>query len=350
MARKANTGAVSLLLSLFLVFLSGCSAPESPPVQPARSIDPLPFESTWTFTAVGDIMLSRFVADRMRRFGEDFPFALIKEQLTGDVIFGNLENPIASGAKVPLSDTLMLRADPVAAKVLQRAGFTILSLANNHLTDSAGPGVRSTIALLDAQKILHAGAGNTDTEAYAPAIFTVKGVQIALLAYADPRFVPQTYPALPNRAGVAFGSVKRITDDVSAVRKDVDVVIVSIHAGTEYRDQPDKMQTQLAEAAIDAGADVVLGHHPHVLQPMVIYKDKPIFYSLGNFVFDQFFSGEVLRSAMVKFHFTGKNLTAIEIVPIHIRHTTQPTVASGADVTAITRALHMSELAPLQPQ
>jgi hypothetical protein len=198
--------------------------------------------------------------------GDDFnyPFAASPWFAQADITMVNLENAITDrGFKVPKQ--FNFRMPPKYLQVLQNGGVDIVNLANNHVWDYGQVGVEDTIGYLDEAGIRHIGAGVTEKEAKKPAILEVKGKRIGFLGY--------------------FFMEGNVREDVSALKQNADVVIVNFHWGTERSNYPESYQVDLAHRAIDAGADLVIGHHPHVLQGIERYKGGFIVYSLGNFIF-----------------------------------------------------------------
>ncbi len=238
-----------------------------------------------SFCAAGDIMLDRGCGTMIRRHGYDYPFAEVGGFIgIHDLAFANLECPVSSRGKA-LANPITFRADSSLVGVLKLSGFDIFSLANNHMLDY-GP-----TALLDCRRILlehgfaPVGAGKNTLEAHEPAVIEKRGVKVAFLAYVDvPGFGPMK---AKDRPCPAFMDSARMREDILRARPAADIVIVSVHWGIEYTDRPSESQIALAHQAIDSGADMVIGHHPHVLQSIEKYKGKYILYSLGNFVFDQ---------------------------------------------------------------
>jgi poly-gamma-glutamate synthesis protein (capsule biosynthesis protein) len=282
--------------------------------------------------AVGDIMLSRTVDARMDRWGRDYPFRKTAAFLdSADIAFGNLETPIIAGPPVK-SGEMSFHADPGVEEDLAASGFDVLSLANNHTPNRGEAGLERTEELLKSAGIAFAGAGMGDD--IAPAVIESKGVRFAFLAYTDPALVPVSYGASDGRRGTVFMDLGVMIKDVAAARRDADVVIVSMHAGIEYRAKPDSKQVEFAHAAIDAGADLVIGHHPHVVQPIERYKGGLIFYSLGNFIFDQDWSRETLDGLAVRLVFDGASLSRAELFPVSIDES-QPRLAAGTDADRV---------------
>ncbi|MBM3281555.1 MAG: CapA family protein [Candidatus Harrisonbacteria bacterium] len=281
-------------------------------------------EAEVTMVAVGDVMLSRTVGKRMQQYGYDYPFRKTESFLRGaDITFGNLETSITPGEPVRPYE-MSFRADLEAAEALQEAGFSILSLANNHVPNFGKKGLLDTFEALYKVGIEYVGAGRNSEEANRPVIITTKGIRFAFLAYNDPDVVPQVYEAGRVRAGTAFMRIEKMQEAVRAARVQADIVIVSMHSGREYEEKPNKSQTEFARSAIDAGAEMVIGHHPHVVQTMEQYKGKYIFYSLGNFVFDQMWSFETRAGLALKIFFTKKGVKKIDFYPTMIYDFAQP--------------------------
>ncbi|MCC6727851.1 MAG: CapA family protein [Chthonomonadales bacterium] len=233
--------------------------------------------------AVGDICLSGSVARRMAAAGQGCPFAAVAPTLRGaDIALGNLECALAAGGQ-PLPKRFRFRGSPGAAAALRAAGFDALSLANNHSLDFGREGLRETLAAVRAQGMLALGADETLAGAHRLRVVRVRGVRVGLLAYLG--MFPAPLAGSRRAPSVAMADLGPLGHHVRAARKRVNMLIVSMHAGVERARTPSARQRAVARAAIDAGADVVIGHHPHVVQPLEYCRGRPIFYSLGNFVF-----------------------------------------------------------------
>ena len=237
-------------------------------------------------------MLGRGPGEDIRRYGPSYPFQLVADALRqADIAFANLEAPITEGG-VPANKDYVFRAPASAAESLAAAGIDVVSLANNHALDYGPEGLSDTMAALQSSGIVYVGAGPDEAAARRPAIVTVKGLRLAFLSYVNTPddsvsgFSVASTAATVDRAGVAWATPEAVAQDVAQAARQADIVIVSLHTGFEYREAPNALQLQLAHAAIDAGASLVLGHHPHVLQGIEEYKGGLIAYSLGNFVFD----------------------------------------------------------------
>jgi poly-gamma-glutamate synthesis protein (capsule biosynthesis protein) len=190
----------------------------------------------------------------------------------------------------------------------------VLTLANNHMMDYGAQGLSETVTNLDRVKILHAGAGATLDEARRQALVTVKGKRVAFLAYS--LTYPAEFYAGSGHPGTAQGIAARVHDDIVRTRGGSDYVVVSFHWGAELVGMPKPYQQRAAHAAIDAGADLVLGHHPHVLQGIERYQGKTIIYSLGNFAFGSM-SPSADRSMIARITLHGTEQT-VEIVPLNV--------------------------------
>jgi poly-gamma-glutamate synthesis protein (capsule biosynthesis protein) len=295
-------------------------------------------ETETSLIAVGDIMLARAVGTRITRNGVDYPFAELRDLLTSaDITFGNLETPIIEGAPVA-NDNLVFRSDVGVEKGLVAAGFDVLSLANNHTMNYGVRGLERTIDLLDAAGVEHVGAGTAES-AHTATIVEHNGVRFAFLAYVDTAFTPDTYAATESTLGVAMMDITQMQKDVAAARTQADAVIVSMHAGEEYAAAPDTTQQEFAHAAIDAGVELVIGHHPHVIQPVEQYSGKYILYSLGNFVFDQGFSQETVEGLLATVHFAGAQVDHVEYTPVVIEDYAQPRQATPEEAINILERL-----------
>jgi poly-gamma-glutamate capsule biosynthesis protein CapA/YwtB (metallophosphatase superfamily) len=288
------------------------------PARLARAA-PQPKEQTLLFT--GDVMLSRSVGRRIAEEGDwDFPFRKIQPTLTqADFVFGNLECPVSDTGH-DLHHKYSFRADPRALEGLQFAGFRVMSLANNHMYDWDLPALEDTVARLRAAGIVPVGAGTNALEAHYPVIYDLNGVRLAFLAYVG--IPPKGATAGPGRAGVAWFDVDRVVSDIRFARPMADLVIVSLHWGVEYQRRPEPRQIKWAHTMIDAGADLVVGGHPHVVQPLESYHGRWIVYSLGNFIFDQHWP-ETHRGEMLKVTLRDKDIAEVTTVPIRIEPTFQ---------------------------
>ena len=278
-------------------------------------------EGSITLILVGDIMLDRGVEYMIKKEGKGdfkFPFLKIVDTLKGSkLLFGNLEGPISDKGK-KVGSIYSFRHNPKAIEGLTFAGFNVLSLANNHSLDYTRKALEDCQRRLINAGIGYEGAGFTENEAFSPFIKKIEGTKIGFLAYTN--LGPESWRATSENSGIAWISEKdmeKIKEDIRAAKEKMDVLIVSLHAGEEYQKEPTQFQVEFSKVAIEAGADIVVGHHPHVVLPSEKYKQGYIFYSLGNFIFDQSFSEETMKGLLSKVLI--KNAKIDEVIPIEIK-------------------------------
>lgn len=338
-------GIVLVIIALVfsaLIFISNSKTQKSPldaKLEQAATLT-LADEDEVTLLATGDIMLARYVELRMRNLGDyTYPFQKVADFLkSADITFGNLETPFLPGRNVP-KDSMTFRADLSGVKGLQAAGYDVISVANNHTMNYQVPGLTSTLQELKKAGILYAGGGKNFDAAHAPAVVEAKGRRIAFLAYNDQSIPPRFHgEAKPNFPGIAKMDIKAVKNDVKKSLEQADVVVVSMHAGKEYTREPTQFQKDFAHAAIDAGASVVIGHHPHWVQGMEEYGNGLIFYSLGNFVFDQFFSEDVQTGLIARITFKEDGGLDYELLPVRVEKT-QPRILEGEEKVAVMARL-----------
>jgi poly-gamma-glutamate synthesis protein (capsule biosynthesis protein) len=237
--------------------------------------------------AFGDLLLDRYIKREIDRKGTDYTFKNIKEFLAGnDLVLANLEGSFTDfkARKLDPNNT-SFTFDPKLVSILKENKFNLLNLANNHVRDFGKDGFAQSQAYLDKAGISHFG----DFYNEGPAIVkNINGLKIAFIGYNE------------------FGkpSIESTVAKIKETAPKADYTVIYAHWGAEYQTSPWPGSQEKGRKFIDAGADVVLGSHPHVVQPIEIYKGKPIFYSLGNFVFDQIFSAEVRQGLAVRLNFS----------------------------------------------
>jgi poly-gamma-glutamate synthesis protein (capsule biosynthesis protein) len=261
-------------------------------------------------------MLSRHVG-RLARAHHDpaFPLRdLAAELQAADIAFVNLESPFSDrGALV--EHGMIFKAEPEMIEALEVAGIDIVSTANNHARDQGSHGVEFTLDWLESHHIAAAGTGRSAEAAHAGVVLERNGIRFGFLAYTYDQS-NGNHPDKDER--VAVMDLPRMREDVARMAMRADAMIVSMHAGTEYSPKPNAQQVTFARAAIDAGASVVVGHHPHVVQPWEHYGSGVIFYSLGNLVFDQFQRVETQRGLLAELVFEGARLARAEALPVQL--------------------------------
>jgi len=305
---------------------------------------------TVTLMAVGDVMLGGKIGMTMLNDGWEYPFRYVASTFKeADIVFGNLPTPLSHhNERNPAKpESHLLKADPRAIQGLKYARFNVLSLANNHALDFGSEALFETTELLANDGINYVGAGINESEARKPIVVHHNGVDVAFLAYSC------SYPATRNGPGCAPIRLSIIEEDVIKARALADVVVVSLHQGLEYSDYPVPAHISLTHKIIESGADLILGHHPHVLQGIEHYDRGVIVHSLGNFVHDTIhgkMKEEAIQncalSKMGNIAFApddrrpsesiifkcilGKNgITDIDIIPIRINKSYQPEILNG---------------------
>ncbi|MDD2337985.1 MAG: CapA family protein [Geobacteraceae bacterium] len=281
-------------------------------------------------TVVGDIMLAGSALSTLSREGYAYPFAATAPILVdSDIVIGNLETPIAREGMEFTEKKFRYKADPKAASAIRKAGFSVLTLANNHIMDFGARGLAETLQNLQKEKILYTGAGRNLAEARIPSLVERNGQKIAVLAYSLTN--PVEFYARLNQPGAAPGYPQYFLQDIKKARNSADYVVVSFHWGAEGASFPKSYQVEVAHMAIDAGADVVVGHHPHVLQGIERYKGRLILYSLGNFAF-----GSMSRNAdtsMIAKIVLDRGVREVELFPLNVMNADvryQPLLLKGA--------------------
>ena len=233
---------------------------------------------------------------------------------SADIVFANLEAPFGEGGEA-YPKQYSFQVDPQLIKVISAGHINVVSIANNHIMDFGIESLQTTMKLLENNNIFFAGAGMELEEARKAAKFSIKGQKIAFVAYS--LTFPEEFWATDTSAGTCFPYHTFVYDDIKKLDADSDIVIVSCHWGQESMETPKDYQIELAHKLIDAGADLILGHHPHVIQGIEYYKGKLIAYSLGNFIFGSY-SKKAKESILLKLSYSNGQITKTEIVPINV--------------------------------
>ena len=282
----------------------------------------IPKETTLFF--VGDMMLTRGVGTSVKNnFENDFNklFDNISELKNADILFGNLEGPVSDVGN-NVGSKYSFRMDPAILPAIKDAGFDIVSFANNHVGDWNINAFKDTLFRLKNENILKTGAGINKIDAETPTIIEKNGIKFGFLGFSD--VGPEWMEAKENTPGILLANDPLIREIIKNAKVQSDVLIVSIHWGEEYKTIHNSRQESLAHMAIDNGADMVIGHHPHVMQDIATYKDKPIVYSLGNFIFDQYFSQNTMRGMLFEVKFENGILKKTESKIITLNKKYQP--------------------------
>ncbi len=288
-------------------------------------------ETTATFFAAGDIMLSRSVADAIAKANDPhLPFSRMKEILNStNFNFANLESPVSGKSTYNKSGSMVFNAPQGYAAMLKTYNFQIVNLANNHALDQGTAGLFHTMDYLTGLDIAYTGTGKTLQEAWQPKTVEANGIKIC--------FIGASYASINDNGKTTNDYVARIEDteklksSILNLKASCDFIVATMHAGTEYTRKPNSAQTAFAHAALDAGADMVIGAHPHWVQTIERYcpkfpsspneeripegqmrlqcpNPKYIFYSLGNFIFDQEWSQDTKEGLTLKIQISKNNV------------------------------------------
>lgn len=308
----ARVGAALAASGPVASLLSACGAPAtrqanatptpSPTTAPTATPDTRPI----TVAITGDIMLGRSVGDHIRATTDRYPFNGVADWLSGfDVTIGNLECVVSTlGSPQPKQYTF--EAPPLGFARVAAAGYDIVSLANNHSGDYGKQAFTDMLRHLPDHGLTPLGGGMTLAQAHTPVIRTLRSTTIGLLAYCE--IEPMSFAATASSPGHAWLDPTLMAADIRALRPRCDFLLVFTHWGIEYHPVESGEQEAMARVAIDAGADFVVGAHPHVIQPSSSYRGKPIVYSLGNFVFDEMYGEAERRGNVLSLTIQGSKL------------------------------------------
>lgn len=289
-----------------------------------------------TVVAVGDLMLgdspitvgygvrSRYGGGQLSSLFHDVRSALVSAEL----VFGNLETVLAQDSlERSRLRSEQMRGSPEYAKGLREAGFTVLNLANNHAMQHGGGAFRATVEALEGVGIKCCGLRGEHPWSSRPVVVKSSSGAVGVLGYSlRPRQYGSGVPLF------ATGTAEAICEDVARLSDAVDRVIVSLHWGEEFVERPSCKEVSLARAVIDAGATLILGHHPHVLRPIERYGRGLIAYSLGNFVSDMIWTPELRRSVVLRCRLGSGGVESVETAPVRITADYRPVlVPEGAE-------------------
>jgi poly-gamma-glutamate synthesis protein (capsule biosynthesis protein) len=285
----------------------------------APSTQTSPALDTLIIGATGDIMLGSWLIDLLNERGADYPYGEVLPVLQStDLLVGNLESPFLSDTTgvVRAEKTYTFAVPPGIVETLTIGGFDLVGLANNHILDFGLAGLFETWNVLDSAGIAHTGTGRTKREAHAHTTIERRGRRVAFLAYNHT--FPEEFWATADRPGTAHASDEGLAREVRRADGDADLVVVMFHWGGELLEEPREYQKILARIAIDNGADLVIGHHPHTLQPLEWYHGRLIAYSLGNFVFGSYTS--TAKGAVLLVRFAGGRPVSAELYPVDVNN------------------------------
>ncbi|MEC0167309.1 CapA family protein [Paenibacillus graminis] len=267
----------------------------------------------------GDILLDGFVGDQIAKYGVNFPFAKVAPVLKkADIAFANLETPVSVRGKAA-EKSFAFRSKPAALAGLNYAGIDGVTVANNHILDFGQDAMLDTLVHLDKYKIGHTGAGKNSNEAFKPYVQTVKDKKIAILGVSRVLSSPSWYAGKNSPGAASAYTPEPMLGAIKKSAKENDYTIVYIHWNNEFKDYPEPYARSLAKQMIDSGADIIIGAHSHCLMGIEYYKHKPIYYSLGNFVFNRSTRGgdKTVHSMLVNFEISNNSVKG-RITPVKI--------------------------------
>lgn len=339
-----------IVLSFLLVAGFACAKQSALTVRSTTEPEKI-VERRVTFLAVGDMMISRGVANVIARTGSPLtPFRKMENILNStDFNFGNLEVPI-SGRNDVFGKELKFNMNTRHVVGLKTYNFRILNLANNHALDQKIKGLQNTQKVLNENNLTFLGVGNNLEQAWQPKMIVVKDLKIG--------FVGASYASFNDGGAERNNYVARIEDlerlktAIEKLKADgADFVVATMHAGVEYTRQPHQPQITFARAAVDFGADIVIGAHPHWIQTFEQYRGRYIFYSLGNFIFDQEWSRDTKEGLALRIGIINrKSLSAsdtsveqIELIPVVIENHSTPRPANEMEAQRILKKIGATE-------
>lgn len=272
-------------------------------------------EKTTTLFFAGDIMLSRNVEAKMAAANDyTLPFQKIADTIAqADISFANLESPFKDSGKHYIDGSLVFNANPKSIEGLKLSGFDILSTANNHSFDQGQAGIEYTKKWLAENGITPIGTGDNCHQGQ---IITKNMMTFGFLAYSYAAY--NDGGKKPDPLVCDANDLAQVAKDIRSLRPQVDYLIVSSHMGIEYTRTPSPFAVNFAHNAVDAGADLIIGNHPHWVQTIEQYQNKWIFYAMGNLVFDQMWSLDTRQGLTATLNFKNKSLTSIELKPVMI--------------------------------
>ncbi|MBU4176024.1 MAG: CapA family protein [Actinobacteria bacterium] len=278
--------------------------------------------------AGGDVNFGDGVTPYLTSNGVDYPWANVSDLFSSaNIGFVNLECCISTGGTPVPEKEYCFRGPPDAVGGMARAGVDIVSLANNHSKDYGTGALLDTFTYLEGSGVRWCGGGKDAGEAYECTGLTVHGKTVGFLAFNS--IVPSGWPATADSPGCATTwDEERVADSIKSAKSECDYVVSSFHWGIELQTSPTGEQRNLAHLAVDSGADLVLGHHPHVVQGFELYRDRLIAYSLGNFIFSpprEISSKTVLLIATIG----PEGLVQAKITPVVIRNC-RPVLMEGS--------------------
>lgn len=278
--------------------------------------DSLPKNEVITLLATGDVMLGRSVNIKTKATGDfNYPYQHTKDELAmADISLINLEGPLVENCPI-INSGFTFCGGTKHIEGLVNAGIDVVNTANNHILNFGNTGFETTNKLVKGHNLILSNQ-------YGANYLKVKGATFAFLGYNDLDY--------PTNADLEKEK-QVIKTHIEQAKSQSDVVVVSTHWGNEYQNQPSARQRDLAHFIIDSGGDLVIGTHPHWIQPIEVYKDKIVAYSHGNFIFDQTWSEKTKEGVVGKYTFFQNKIIDVDFLPIYIEQIGQPKFILGGD-------------------
>ncbi len=336
------------------VAVDGLDPLRSPHRYPLTTPAAQPVGDVTTMTIVGDIMLGRGVgAEHAADPGR--PLRPLSGRLrSADLTVGNLESTLSDDG-APRQGDDSFAADPAVVQALAAAGFDVLSLANNHTGDYGDGALRQTLRRLDRSPIRTVGAGRDADDAWRPVVVRRDGLRVGFVAFNAIGETPRATRSQPGAAEVRMQprtgpldarDLRRLTNTIEDLTAQADVVIGLPHWGDQYTNVPVPDQRRVGEAMLDAGADLVVGGHPHWVQGIQTHEGRMVVHSLGNFIFDMDFSSETEEGVLLELVWWGSELKGTRFVPYVIGDDYVTRLANGPRAEATLDRLWAASDAP----
>lgn len=296
------------------------------------------------FSAVGDIAFGDHplcigfgAYSRFKSFPPVYPFENVLSQLKrADILFGNLECALLQEKLNDNGyDAVQMKGEARHIKGLAEAGFKVLNFANNHCMQHGEESFRGTVHLLEQNNINYCGVNYDNHLIGKPVIVESNAIKIAFLGYS---LRPRQY--FEHNPLYSEGNIEGIVQDVIDVKEKADFVIVSLHWGDEFIERPSPEEICIGRRLIDAGADLIIGHHPHVLRGIENYKQGLIIYSLGNFVCDMVWDNRLRESLIFSCDITKNGIENMELTPVFINDNFQPEIMADSNGKTLLQKVH----------
>jgi hypothetical protein len=305
----------------------------TPSPTPTKTATPAPSPKVATVTGGGDVIGGFGVSGVVDSLGAGLFKSIARYFESSDYGFVNLESPLTYGGTPQSWKDVVIKGNPKLAKAMSQSGINVVTMANNHAGDMGDSGLLDSFRYCRQAGITVVGAGRTLKEAQAGTVLTRNGTKTAFLGFTD--VLPAGYPATASSPGTSPGraNINAVRTNIRSAAAKADYVVVGWHWNFEYKRAPSYLESSEGKAAVDAGADIVFAHHPHLLDGVQAYHGGLIFYSLGNLVFSGF-SGETAQTVLVKARISKHAIDA-KLIPVTISGSGIPTVAGGSTGLAI---------------